>query len=87
MARTEDVAVAFAQGATKGKANSMFIEGNTIYSYGHHFPIAIRKEGKVAWFNSSGYSKTTAIHKGRVRRALEGAGFTLENKTTEEMKG
>ena len=44
------VADAFAHGATKGGVRHLFIEGDTIYSYGHHFPIARRLDNNQAIF-------------------------------------
>ena len=87
----KDIADRFTWGATKGTANSMFIEeknGYTvIYSYGYHFPIAILKsETGKAFFNSDGYSNTTARHKGHVRRSLEARGVEITYKTTEELQ-
>jgi hypothetical protein len=34
----------FARGATKGKGSRVFIENEKIFSYGHHFVLATRKE-------------------------------------------
>ena len=59
------VAEMFANGATKGDAAHMYIQGDTIYSYGSHFPIARRIPGGYI-FNSNGYSSTTARHKSDV---------------------
>ena len=56
-----------------GKGSSMFYEGDTIYSYGYHFPIAkfitIEDLTFVA-FNNNNYSNSTAKHKNHVRRAI-----------------
>ena len=61
-----EVAQAFANGKQKGKSLHMFIDGDTIYSYGYHFPIARRFQG-VILFTNKGYSQTTARHKTLVR--------------------
>jgi hypothetical protein len=59
------VAEAYAAGATKGASKSMYIDGDSIYSYGPHFPIASRiPDGYI--FNSDDYSPTTARHKSDV---------------------
>lgn len=71
------IAEAFASGKTKGKALHMFIEGNTIYSYGRHFPIATRVGTTKVLFTSKGYSVTTARHKGLVKRALLNKGLDV----------
>ncbi len=69
-----DLAIQFAQGKTKGKGNSMFIDEDTIYSYGYHFPIAKRwnKDGVDYLFNSHGYSSSTSCHKSYVFGSLTG---------------
>lgn len=54
--------------------SSIWFEGDTIYSYGRHFPIArwiTNNEGeRLCLFNDKSYSVTTAKHIGRVHRAL-----------------
>lgn len=57
------------QSQESGKSGNMFFEGNSIYSYGHHFEIA-RHVGNVVLFNVAGYSNSTAKHKNYTRRAL-----------------
>lgn len=82
----QQVADAFAQGETTGHSLNMFIEHDVVYSYGYHFPIAIKRENAV-WFNTSGYSQTTACHKGKIRRALEAAGVKIiDVVTTQDMQ-
>lgn len=73
----------FANSEKEGKANSMFIENDTIFSYGYHFPIA-RKTGKtdengkqIVLFTDRGYSMTTAKHKNQVWGALAQAGYRI----------
>ncbi len=34
----------FTKGATGGSASNLYIEDDVIYSYGHHFPLAIRQD-------------------------------------------
>ena len=60
----------FASGATKGQASNMFIEDDTIYSYGKHFPIAKRLSHNEYLINSNSYSVSTAKHMSRVSSAL-----------------
>lgn len=55
----------FADGAFEGSSNNMYIDGDSIYSYGPHFPIAKRTPGGYI-FNSDDYSPTTARHKSNV---------------------
>lgn len=70
MVSNRELARRFAQGATKGKGSHMFIEGDTIYSYGHHFPVARRHPEAGFLFNTEGYSNTTARHKREVSAAI-----------------
>lgn len=71
------VAEEFAEGKKKGSSNRMFIEGDTIYSYGHHFPIAKKVGAKQAEFNDDKYSQTTSTHQRLVKSALERHGYHL----------
>jgi hypothetical protein len=83
-----DISEAFAKGATKGKTNNILIIGDTIYSYGTHFPIA-RKVGHIAFFTTKGYSNTTSKHKSRVYSALANEGYLIietEDPTTTDYK-
>ena len=86
----QEVAEAFARGENKGHSNNIFIDkrpfSTIIYSYGYHFPIAIRTSDFFAFFNSDRYSQTTACHKSKVKQALISEGLRLEEKTTEELK-
>lgn len=74
MVSRSELSTMFAEGKTKGKCNTMFIDGDTIYSHGYHFPIAKRwnKDGIDYLFNSLGYSSSTACHKSFVYRAILG---------------
>lgn len=58
---------------TAGRGNYYF-QGNTIYSYGSHFPIAKivskPRKGKAVLFTYREYSSTTATHIGITRRAI-----------------
>jgi hypothetical protein len=53
---------------------SVYFEGDIIYSYGNHFPMAIRMEtnGKT-WYlvNGERYSNTTSKHQSNLREALQ----------------
>ncbi len=53
--------------------NNVYWQGNTIYSYGGHFPIAtkyVKKDGeKILFFTTRTYSKTTAKHIRQVKWA------------------
>ena len=60
---------------------NMFTEKNekgemVVYSYGYHFPIAIKKDWGFI-FNSDGYSSSTGKHKGIVGGVLSGKVINL----------
>lgn len=58
-----DVAHRYATGiGTRCTGHNMFFEGDVIYSYGYHFPMAIKYKGYLL-FTEEGYSNTTAKHK------------------------
>ena len=72
--KTSDLARAYAKHQlTEGKAREgrAFVEGDTIYSYGHHFPIAHRIRDNEYLFNDDSYSRTTSKQQSAVRSALE----------------
>lgn len=58
-----------AQSQNEGTAGSFYFRGNTIYSYGSHFPIATMV-GHDVLFTKRTYSNTTAKHIGLTRRAI-----------------
>lgn len=68
--RNSEIATKFAKGDIMGYNKHMFIDGNTVYSYSHNYPIAIRW-GKIFLMNSLGYSSTTKRHKMLVFHALK----------------
>lgn len=72
-----DLAERFVDGHTKGRTRNMFIEGDTIYSYGTHFPIAKRLTATEFLFNSRSYSSSTRCHKAAVSRAIHLKGFIM----------
>lgn len=58
----------------KGKSGNVFYEGPILYSYGHHFPLAVLTDkihdGKqVCLVNARSYSTTTVRHKSYAVRA------------------
>jgi hypothetical protein len=65
-----------ADARSNGRGN-IFFTGDTIYSYGSHFPIARHVENskgqKAILFTTKGYSSTTAKHKSYVRNAIPGS--------------
>jgi hypothetical protein len=66
----EKVVKWFAEGVTDKRGSSVFSEGDTLYSHGRHFSLAIRREGrsnlktKQDWFllNGDKYSVSTSAH-------------------------
>jgi len=48
----------------------MFIDGRAIYSYGYHFPIAVKLEGDIFIFNKDKYSNSTARQKNNIKTAI-----------------
>lgn len=71
--RNKDLAQAFATGASDGSGSNMFIEGDSIYSYGHHFMLAKRIGFNEYLWNPDGYSSSTSKHKCYVSGALYGS--------------
>lgn len=74
MATHNEVAHAWAhQTGRARRGHHVFYEGDTIYSYGYHFPIArIDLERGVTLMTTRGYSVSTSKHKTIVRRAIVG---------------
>ena len=70
----QEVYSAFISGEyPKGKNYSnetVFFEGDTIYSYGYHFPMAIKMNGFYL-VNADVYSNTTSKHQSNLRSALK----------------
>jgi len=60
------------QSQAEGQASRIFFEGETIYSYGRHFPVArfAPEYGNIVLFTSRGYSSSTGKHKGIIRGAI-----------------
>lgn len=71
------IAEKFAAGATSGRGSNLFIEGDTIYSYGYHFPVARRTGGGTANLTTQKYSQSTARHVSIVSGALHRAGYVV----------
>ena len=55
---------------SQGKACNMFFEGDIIYSYGYHFPMAKHINDNLILFTSKGYSVSTSKHLGITRSAI-----------------
>ncbi len=64
----------FRRGGVSGRSSSLFIEDNVVYSYGYHFPLAVRTvcRGEPTFvLNADRYSVTTGGHQAQVQRTLE----------------
>lgn len=86
MASNRTIAADFAaQKKSAGKGSSFYYEGNVLYSYGPHFPVAVIR-GTRAFFNSDGYSPTTSRHKSYAQSALQSAGYVFTMRTTAELQ-
>lgn len=88
MAKNIDVAECFANGNDDKKTNNLFIEDNVLYSYGYHYPLAIRltdDNGFKFIVNKDRYSQTTSCHRGLILRAINVNNLTMA-KSTAEMK-
>src|SRR5436190_10333014 len=59
-------------GCVEGRTDHLFYEGRTLYSYGHHFPLAVRLAEGLYLKNGDKYSVTTAKHQSAVQQACEG---------------
>lgn len=86
----QEVAQAFNSDEKAKNPNESFyvevIDGVTIaFSYGQHFPIAIKFSDGVL-FNSDGYSNTTARHKNLILATIKSDLADEDYITTEEIK-
>lgn len=91
MMKNEDVARAFVNMLDLDnypRTENMFVElengRRVIYSYGHHFPIAMRISNGKYLFNEDGYSNTTAHHKSLVKSYIPDHAIILVS--TSELK-
>jgi hypothetical protein len=68
MVSNYEVAKKFAEGKERATGSHMYIDGDTVYSYGSHFPIAKRwnKDGIEYLYNSETYSSSTGKHQAYV---------------------
>ncbi len=78
----EDLIRSFLNGATKGKASSLSIDGNLLLSYAT--PIA-RREGDTIYLNKKKYSQTTSTQQNSVRRQARSMGFEVIDVNPEDV--
>src|SRR5215204_2054027 len=61
------------QAEARNSGRTFYFEGDTIYSYGGHFPIARivqnKRGDRAVLFNAASYSVTTSCHQGMSRSA------------------
>lgn len=55
---------------SEGQCGNVFFEGDTIYSYGYHFPVARFVNDTTVLFTTDNYSMTTSGHKSMIRAAI-----------------
>lgn len=69
------------QSEARNPGRNLYFEGDTIFSYGDHFPIARHmKQGRkeAVLFTTRGYSVTTSGHKSSVRQAIPDTATVFE---------
>lgn len=79
--KNTDIARIYATSNRNASVKHLFIEGDSIYSYGYHFKIAEKIGSKIALFTDREYSQTTSCHKNRVKEALLSQDYNLIYKT------
>ena len=86
--KTQELFNKFVNGESKGKASSVFIDNNIVYSYGYHFPLALRinhRDGFKFIVNKSKYSITTSKQQTWLKWKINDSQI-LSYMTTEELK-
>lgn len=68
----ESVVRAYLNGSDCGESGNVFFADGVIYSYGHHFPMAINVDGFYIC-NGDRYSNTTSKHQSILFRAISNA--------------
>jgi len=67
LAQTELIRRFTQENAAKGRASNMFVDGDVLYSYGHHFPLLVRLEWGYLQ-NADRFSITTSTHQNLTAR-------------------
>ena len=79
------------QDSARNAGGNFYFDGDTIYSYGSHFPIARHvetKRGRAVLFTTRDYSVTTSGHKWAVLRACRHLTvFHVQHPTDSDRKG
>lgn len=68
---TETIETFNRQNQSHGKCGNLFFEGDTLYSYGYHYPLAMFVKADTILINDEGYSPTTLKHIYKTRRITE----------------
>ncbi len=92
--KVSEISDKFAEGLRKGKARAdssfpdgrVFIDGDAIFSFGRHFPIAVKTGFKQAEVNKDKFSVTTTKQQTQVQSALREKGFKLREVDTDTIK-
>lgn len=84
MKSQDELAKDFNRGAETGQASNMFIGEDAIYSYGHHFPVAYRVNGRLFLFNEGKYSSSTSCQQTKVKRNLTGSIHETDTETVKK---
>ena len=92
--KVSEISEQFAKGLRKGKARAdssfpqgrVFIDGDAIFSFGRHFPIAVKTGFKEAEVNKDKFSVTTTKQQTQVQSALRANGFKLKEVDTDTIK-
>lgn len=69
MKTNRQVAEAWSRGQS-AEGSNFFTDGITIWSYGYHFPIAKKVNGRIL-FNPTYYSSSTSKHQSLVRQTIQ----------------
>ena len=83
----KEIISAFLAGSTEGWSHSMFIEGNVLYSYSRHWPIAVRSYVGRVFINSDKYSTTTSKQTTQLTNEAKRRDCKIDFCTLEQMKG
>ena len=78
----EDIIESFLDGAMKGKASSLSINGNILYSYS--IGIA-RREGDDIYVNNRKYSSTTTTQQNAVKRIARARALNVHEVSPDEI--
>jgi hypothetical protein len=64
------------EGPSISSSQNVYFSGDVLYSYGRHFPLAVRLQDGTYMLNGDTYSPTTSCHQADVRQCARGRRFT-----------